>query len=243
MDCLEFRRGLGSDPRGIDATAREHLETCTRCAGAYAHAQAAEARLADALAVPVPQGLADRVLLAQLTGTRQQARVQRRRYAWIAFAAAACLALVIGVADLRYASASLPDLVAAHVSGPEERAAWQQRTPLPATRVLHAFADRGVHLVSVPANIAFVRECPIGRYRSVHMVMPENGAPVSVVYVVDHRVAADGDFRRDGLHGREVTIAHGTLVMLAANADRFDALEHSWRDAIEGPARIAAGSR
>lgn len=243
MDCLELRRGLGIDPRGIDAPAREHLERCPRCAGAYAHAQASEARLAGALSVPVPDGLADRLLLAQLTGTRQQARVHRRRYAWVALATAASLALVIGAVDFRGASASLPDLVAAHVSSPEEHAAWQQRTPLPAMHVLRAFADRGVHLVSVPANIAFVRECPIGRYRSVHMVMPENGAPVSVVYVVDHRIAADGDFRRDGLRGREVTIAHGTLVMLATNAEHFDAIEHSWRDAIEGPAKIAAGSR
>ncbi|MGH8172776.1 MAG: DUF3379 family protein, partial [Rhodanobacteraceae bacterium] len=70
MDCLEFRRLLGSDPRVASAAARAHLETCPRCRDAYARAHAFEGRLSQALSVPVPEGLADRILLHQLTGER-----------------------------------------------------------------------------------------------------------------------------------------------------------------------------
>ena len=41
---------------------------------------------------------------------------------------------------------------------------------------------------------------------------------------------------------QHLTNRWGTLVMVAENASSFDALEHVWRDAIEGPADIAAGS-
>jgi hypothetical protein len=250
MDCLEFRRQLGSDPRTLDRTAREHREGCGFCTDAHERAQAFEARLAGAMAVPVPAGLADRILLAQLTGARQRERVGRSRVAWVALAAAACMLLALGV--LRHPrvpapSASLSDLVAAHVTGPEERAALQLIAPLPADMVRHAFADRGVTLASVPANVAYVSECGIGtgigKLRTVHMVMRQDGKPVSVVYVVQHRADGSQNFKRDGLVGREVPVAQGTLVMLAQDAGRFDALEHAWRNAIEGAPDVAAGSR
>jgi hypothetical protein len=75
------------------------------------------------------------------------------------------------------------------------------------------------------------------------MVMPRDNEPVSVLYFPSYRVAAAQEFTRGTQHGREVRIADGTLIMLAENASAFDALEHTWRDALEGPAQTAAGSR
>jgi len=242
MDCLEFRRLLGTDPRIAGAAAREHLESCPRCRDAYARAHAFEGRLSQALAVPVPEGLADRVLLNQLTGERQR-RATGFRYGWIALAAAASLALAIGLVQRQRASAaSIPDLVVAHVNG-EEKPMLALRTPVASGEVKDAFTNRGVHLASVPEGVSYVAECPVGKYPTVHMVMPRDNQPVSVLYFPNYRVAAAQDFTRGTQHGREVRVADGTLVMLAENTAEFDALEHTWRNALEGPAQTAAGSR
>lgn len=242
MDCLEFRRLLGSDPRVASVAARAHLESCPRCRDAYARAHAFEGRLSQALSVPVPEGLADRILLHQLTGERQRRRTGFR-YGWVALAAAASLALVVGlVVRQRTAAASMPDLVVAHVTG-EEKGALALRTPLPSGEVQSAFADRGIRLASVPDDVSYVAECPVGGHPTVHMVMPRDDEPVSVLYFPNYRAARAGDFSRGTLHGREVRVADGTLVMVAENTAPFDALEHSWRDALEGPAKTAAGSR
>jgi hypothetical protein len=242
MDCLEFRRLLGSDPRVADPAARAHHETCARCQDAYTRAQAFEARLAHALTVAVPEGFADRVLLAQLTGERQRP-ARRFRYGWVALAAAAALVIAVGVVRRESAvGRPLPDLVIAHVNG-EERSALQLRAPVPADQVASAFADRGVHLASVPDGISYVHKCPVGDYRTVHMVMPRNDQPISVVYITHYQAPGVTNFERGTLRGREVPIADGTLVMLSENAASFDSLEHAWRDAIEGPAQTAAGSR
>ena len=240
MDCLEFRRLLGIDPRVTGAEARAHLDTCPRCADAVARAQAFDARIARAMTIAVPEGFADRILLAQLTAERHRPN-RRLRYGWIALAAAACLVVAIGVVRYTRAPASLPDLVVGHVNG-EERNVLGNRTPVSSDDVARAFADRGVPLKSVPAGITYVSECPVGAYRTVHMVMPQDDQPVSVVYVTRHRVPAIAEFERGALHGREVPIADGTLVLLGENASRFDQLEHVWHDALEGTAAIAAGS-
>ncbi len=243
MECLEFRRLLGSDPHASGADAREHLRNCPACAEAQARALAFESVLVRALAVPVPEGLAGRVLLTRLSGARQRERTRRHRTVWAALAVAAGLTLAIGIA--RYPRESVPPLsglVIAHIDG-GEREALKLRKPVAAAAVERAFADRGVTLQSVPAGISYVHECPVGPYRSVHMVMPENDTPVSVLYVVDHRTRNAGDFTGGALHGREIPIASGTLVLAAQATDHFDAIEHLWRDAIEGPAQVAAGSR
>jgi hypothetical protein len=241
MDCLEFRRRLGVDPHANDRQAREHLQSCPFCAEAFARAQAFEARLASALTVTVPDGLADRILLAQLTGERRQRSSRRARLGWIALAVAVSLALAIGLRQRQGAvAAPLAQLVAEHVTGSHEREALSRTAALPAEDVRKAFADRGVALASVPEGVAYVSECPVGDYRTVHMVMPRGGEPVSVLYVVQHRVAAATDFERAGLRGREVPIRDGTLVMLAKDSDSFGALERAWHDAIDGPPGLSA---
>jgi len=241
MDCLEFRRRLGSEPQVVDAEARAHLGGCAACAAAAAAALAFEARLTNALAVAVPGDLASRILAAQRADVVKP-RQPRPRLGWIALAAAASLVLAVGVVRYQREANALPNLVAAHVTSPDEHAALALQAPVPRNEVEQAFADRGVKLAEAPPQVVYVAECGIGRWPSVHMVSAGEGGPVSVVYVVRERAAASKDFHRDGLVAREVPIADGTLFMLAQSGQRFDALEHAWRDAIEGLPKVAAGS-
>ena len=241
MDCLEFRRLIGSDPRVTDPAARAHLEACPRCQEAYARAQAFEARIAQALTIAVPEGFADRVLLTQLTSERRR-RATGFRYGWLALAAAAAMAIGIGIVRHEISGTrTLPELVIEHVTG-EEREALKLREPVPSDQVDRAFADRGVHLASVPAGISYVHKCPVGKYSTVHMVMPRDDQPITVIYVPRYHAPGVTNFERGALRGREVPIADGTLVMLAESATTFDSIEHVWRDALQGPAETAAGS-
>ncbi|HEU4665521.1 MAG TPA: DUF3379 family protein [Dokdonella sp.] len=240
MDCLEFRRRLGSDPGVVDAQARAHMASCTECAALAAEARAFEARLSAALAVEVPDGLVERILDVQRRRTVVPFQ-PRRRLGWIALAAAASVLLAFGVVRLRQAT-GMRAMVAAHVTAPDEHAALAMVTPVPQALVERAFADRGVKLADVPPEVAYVAECPIGRWRSVHMVSAGAGGPVSVVYIVRDRSSKASSFRRAGLVAREVPMADGTLFMLAETDTRFDALEHAWRNALEGLPRVASGS-
>lgn len=72
MNCLEFRRTLGVQPLSTNAEFVAHREQCARCADAHARAQAFERKVERALQVPVPEALADAVLLAQTTAARHE---------------------------------------------------------------------------------------------------------------------------------------------------------------------------
>jgi hypothetical protein len=247
MDCLEFRRRLGSEPHVIDPEARAHLAICAACAALTAEAQAFEARLSAAFSVPLPGGLTERILAAQRADVAAASappsrNIGSRRVGWIALAAAACLVLAFGVVRYQNAAASLPNLVAAHVTSPDERDALALTAAVPTSDIEHAFADRGVKLADTPPPVAYVSECGIGRWRSVHMVAHEADGPVSVIYIAQQRAAEITNVRRAGMATREVPLADGTLFMLAQTDAHFDALEHAWRNAIEGSPKVAAGS-
>lgn len=229
MDCLEFRRQLNIDPHCADAAFARHRQECPRCAEAQQRAIAFEASLRRALQIPVPEQLAESILLTQATRQHRRMRRYARRGGWLALAATAVLAVGIGWHAHAH---SLPSLAVAHVTG-EELPAMKLTADLPAAAVRGAFARRGVELPDVPADISYVQCCPLGRYRTVHMVMPGAKGAVAVLYIVGDRVGERNEFARNGWHGRSVPLAHGTLVLVAHNAERFDRLETVWRNALD----------
>lgn len=86
MNCLEFRRLVLTGPRQITAGQAAHLECCARCAEFAQSVARDEAAIEQAMLVPVPEGLAARVLL------RHRIRGPNR---WSTLALAASLPLAL----------------------------------------------------------------------------------------------------------------------------------------------------
>lgn len=238
MDCLEFRRRLAAEPQSRDPALHAHRVECTACASAWERAQQAERELLDALAIPVPAGLAERILLAQATGERRQ-HMGRRRFA-LALAASLVVAVAGGGLIWRQHDArTLPALAVAHM--PHEIRSLNLTQPIGAPAIAAGFAGRGLHLRGpLPDNVTYVHDCPVGPYHTVHLVSRVDGTSVAVLYVPGQRAAAMQDFHRRGWHGRVVPLQSGILVMLTDRADQrsfdrvADTVAQDWRVAIDG---------
>jgi len=242
MECLEFRRQLGSDPRHESAAMTAHKRECSGCAEAQARALGFELQLRRAMNVAVPMGLADRILLAQTTMERRDTGAQRRR--WFAgVGIAAAIVLAFGAASLWRTSNKIdfPALVADHIRDEPESFASSEPMPVPA--VLQYFDARHVRLAAaLPPGISYAAPCPMGPYKTVHMVMPQADGPVTVFYLAGDRMRERGNFHQAQWVGRNVPMGQGTLVLVAQNTKMFDALEQSWRHSIEGDVNSAVGA-
>jgi hypothetical protein len=242
MECLEFRRQLGSDPRHENAAMTAHKRECAGCSEAQARSLGFEMQLRRAMNVPVPTGLADRILLAQTTLDRRDSGTQRRRwYTGVGIAAALLLALGAGSLWQAHNKVDFPALVADHIR--DEPESFASNEPMPVPAVLQYFDARHVHLAAaLPPGISYAAPCPMGPYKTVHMVMPEADGPVTVFYLAGDRMRDRGDFRQAQWVGRHVPMGEGTLVLVAQNGKMFDALEQSWRHSIEGDVNSAVGA-
>lgn len=242
MNCIEFRRRLGSDPHDREADMLAHRDGCPTCASARERALAFDAELERAMAMPLPEGLADRILLAQTTAERSApalpVRRRGRRMAMAAALAASVALVAFGVYRTQQRATPLGDLVIEHVLHHEPHAI-EARGELAGNLIGAAFASRGVPLATVPDGISYVHECPVGPYRTVHMVMPEGDGAISVVYVADPDRRERRDSTRGTLRAREVPMGNGALVMVAADTRGFERVEKTWRAVLESPDRAA----
>lgn len=93
MSCLDFHREKLADPRRLSAEARAHAQTCASCSAFARSVDEAERNLEQALAAPVPEGLADRIIL--------RSRTRNRTWRAWALAAGIVLAVAAGFAGLR----------------------------------------------------------------------------------------------------------------------------------------------
>lgn len=235
MNCLEFRRELNIHPQSSDADFVAHARECPRCAQAQADALAFEATLGRALSIPPPPNLAESILLAQATQQRRENQRWRRGSGWLALAAAAVLAVGVGWRVTR--AQPLGDAAIAHMLGPEAPA-LAYTVPVADAAVRKAFAERGIDLTNVPADISYVQCCPVGKFKSVHMVMPRANGPVTVMYLVDDHAGQSTDFSHAGWMGRSVPMAHGTLVMIGHDPGQFDQVQQIWNAALQTATRI-----
>lgn len=239
MNCLEFRRWLAVEPASTLAAFAAHGAECVRCAEAWMRAQEFERALAGALAVPVPEGLVERILLRQTTSRRHDRQVERR---FFISRLAAVVVLGVGVAAISYLGwrdgRSLPDAAVAHMS--HEPYALASRTVVSSEEVAATFVRAGVVLAGRPATVNYLRLCYIDGHEAVHMVVQREEGPVTVLFVADRPEQTRTVFARDGLKGRAIPLGQGTLVLLGSDDQSFDALEHGWHQTLGDGALVAS---
>ncbi|MGH8126587.1 MAG: DUF3379 family protein [Rhodanobacteraceae bacterium] len=238
MDCLDFRRRLGSEPQTRDSEFLAHRDACrTGCAESWRRAQRFERRITDALqSVEAPPDLVERVLLAQATARR--ARVRRRSQIGWAVAASLLVAFIVaGYAWYLRANANggaLAGMAIAHVRS--EAYSLTMSHKLGDRKLQSVFADRGLTMRGAPTRAVFAQDCRVGPYKAVHLVLREGGESVTALYVVGHRIAQAQDFHRSGWRGRELPMGAGTLVLLGNDTDGFAAAERAVAAAVLGSA-------
>jgi hypothetical protein len=234
MNHLDFRRRIAAEPLSHDADLMAHRDGCEACMAVWQRAQRFEHVLGEAMSVPMPEGLIDRVLLAQATVVRRRHGVRRRGL--LALAATLVITVAAGGFGWRYVDGlGLPALAVSHMS--VEMASLSLTDTIPTAEVDAGFAGRDVALRGpMPKGVTYVHDCFVGTHRAVHVVTMQGGEPVVALYIPGQRIPARQEFARDGWNGREVPMHDGALVVLARTANQadLDAVEGNWMHAIDG---------
>lgn len=223
MDCSEFRRQLLVDPRAPGMAEAAQHRVCEDAPARLAEALALEQRIDSALAVPVPAGLAERVIAALPSQPTQTPA----RWWPLALAASLLLSALIGWSWLR-APAGGHGLIADSVEHlAHEPYALTRSDEVPAALVERMFAESGIRLATNPSGLTYLNRCPLGGRMSVHMVMAGAQGPVTVMYVPGERVERM-DTRFEMVAVRTLPYASGALVLLAESNRDFDRIEYAW---------------
>ncbi len=229
MNCLEFRRLLGSEPRSRNAIFLLHLKDCASCAEAHARALTREQEIERALEIDPPQGFNERILLRQLTLERTQ-NFQQRRRTWMQVAAA--LLLVVGaVAYWRseYNAPGYEQTMVAHLA--HEGFATSLMTSVPREQIDAAFRRAGLSVVGDLGNITYVALCREGQHSFVHLVEQAPNATYTVMVEPKLKINPK-QIKHQGVFAKSSQAPGAVLTFLSDNESNFSAIENRWQRAL-----------
>jgi len=182
MNCLEFRRYKLADPRHVPDEARAHAAGCPTCAAFAREVDEKETELERALAVPVPEGLAERAIL--------RARSPYRGWRAWALAATVLLAVAFGATQLlrEPSSDQYARLAIEHVVMEPESFTTVRNADAPAFRAV--VEEFGATLEEMPGTIRYIRLCPVEGGYGWHIVFETPQGLATLLLVPGKRLPA-----------------------------------------------------
>lgn len=215
MNCLEFRRSALADPRRLGGEAAEHAAQCPPCKEFLAHALEAEARLAAALRVPVPEGLRARLL---------DRTAAARRPRWFALAASllAALALALALAWPRNDALALAgiDFVVF-----EEAQSIADATPTDMRVLARVARDMGVSLPEQLGEIHYVCVYPFVAGAAHHLLVKSPLGKVTLLLIPDRTAAVRAVGAAYGLEAAVLPARAGSIVIIGESGRSIGRVE------------------
>jgi len=218
MDCLEFRRALYHAPEEPSEDFLAHRAGCAECAAEASRVQVLEAELRRVMEVPVPDGLAARIVFQHTRGARRQVSL---RLAWTAgILLTAGTAGLLGYLYGLDREPALPDAVLAVVT--------RDLTPLTRTATVApplvgtTLAGIGARLQGELSPIFHAKKCNIRGEDGVHLVLQGERGRVTVFLLpnepTNNRLTIDsGRF-----NGLIVPADRGSVVVLGEPGEPLD---------------------
>lgn len=245
MNCLTARRHLSANPQARSEDLLAHLAECEACRTLAARLTRNEALLRDAMAIPVPEQLAERILLRNHIHSRRFTHFSR--FAWIksllhnlrnthqggfALAASAVLAVALSWSLLGTNTPSdWSEVVLAHVISEEN--GQLKPDALVAPDLATVLKNYGLNLAGQLGSVRYVGYCSLPGGRGVHAVVetPDLGEVTLVLPPVGTHAKADAT-QRNGYAAQMLNINQASIGIVTQHPDKIKALTRFVHDQI-----------
>lgn len=226
MNCLDCRRALLTDPSSDAAAVHAHLRECPACARFAAELAAFEPRLHEAMRLPVPERLRERMLFAG-------SMAPRRKWRRLAAAAVLLVGVAIGYGGWQYAVPyrMADDMIAHMAKDPLHR---MPSAPGAGNELAGMAAELGIEFdASLLAQAVRARLCDVQGKRSAHFVIEHDGERVTAFVLPDGAWPRSVDLEKSGLHGRLIQTRHGVIALFAEEKRMLAEVAGMMRGAID----------
>lgn len=218
LTCIEFRQRIGAEPMSRDPGLVRHRLACRTCAEHARGLEVMDLRLMRALALPVPETLAHRIILR---ASSEAMTPPGRR--WHALAAMLGLLAVGIAAGLLWRT---PEAVATPLSvdalahlhhEPDTHA--PTAVQVAHTRVREVLVRGGAEPVDLDAlgAVSYARLCPFRGHLVPHLVFQGADGPVTVFVLKHERVSGPTSFAEGGWRGVILPTGTGSIAIIGVD--------------------------
>jgi len=212
MNCLDYRRRLLAGTGESDAM-RVHRLQCAGCAGEWREQGAFEEALGEALRVPVPDGLAERMAFAHAR--------RRRRF----LAAAATIALAAGAGGYAWLARQDPLALACIDFVMKEEAKSIMLGPMARDRARAALAGTlPLESIERVGQIKHVGPCPFNGVNAYHVVLMVPQGKVTLLVMPGYRMEGHRQAAKEGMRAMVMPSGDGSYGIIGTDAAVVDSV-------------------
>ena len=224
MNCLKFRHHLLTTPLTESAEFVQHLASCPKCANEATRARQFEAQLLTAVSIEAPEGLQARILLAQTHDKPQPARLLRPQ--WLAMVASLLIAVGI-TAWLGYDRGNSPDQpldlkasVLDHINSEIDH--LHENRNLQQEQIAGLLDPLGIKMEKGLGRVNYAGRCTIRRHSGIHLVIPGQQGPVTILLMPDEYVKDSLVLRSSRFSGVIVPTDYGSMAVIGEQGEALD---------------------
>ncbi|MCG7571018.1 DUF3379 domain-containing protein [Pseudoalteromonas sp. CNC9-20] len=234
MDELEFRRRLFAHPNTKDKDVLEFAEQSPERKQLVNELKQLDKELVEAMQVPVPDNLADKIIFNQTMGEQSDqrsgnnpaAKQTKPKTPWyIAIAASVVIAFTGVLYQLMSPTLSIGEHALAHVY--HEIDALSVNEEIALDEVNLRLSELGGHLDELPGAITYARYCNFKGQKGLHLVFQSDFGPMTVFIVPSaNDYLGDVHFNDQRFAGRVSHFPQGDAILVAmaqAPVDEYQA--------------------
>lgn len=222
MDELTFRRTIYADPYTRDPDVVEAAKKDPKKQAFWEEIRAMEASLEQAMDIPVPDDLADKLILRQ---SMNDFRQQKKRKPWyLALAASVVLASVLSVTMLMQGTGDLKSDVFAHMSHMEYELNKGANVTLDS--VNSKLATYNGQLSEGLGEIVSANYCYLGSIKSLHLIVKgKNGLASLFVMPSAITESIDDTFSNEQYAGSSFLLESAKVIVVGESGSQVEDLQ------------------
>ena len=215
MDDLQFRRSIIADPKSRDAEAKKAIKNDPAKQKFAQEIDALDDKIAQAMNIPVPDDLYNKLILRQTMASHQQQKSKTR----VRLAMAASVAFVMGLTInfMMFSSTykNLGDYAIAHVNHEAMHFSNNDKPTVTLASLNDKMAAFKGSFDSTFGTLIFADYCRFDGSKSLHLVFQGQSSPVNIFILPDdENMEFIANFADDKLQGKSLHFNHSNIVVV-----------------------------
>ncbi len=229
MDDLNFRRAIYADPKTQNAEVLAAMKTDEKKKKFSQELSQLDEKIMQAMQVPVPDGLCDKLILRQSLANHQVYKRKTRIHLALAASVAIIGGLVLNFMQFSSAYNNLGDYALAHVYHEQGHFNNDSTTQVSLTNLNNKMATSDGNSKKSLGKLLFADYCRFDGMKSLHLVYQGATSPVTVFIVPkDEQLNFTPNFNDKKLFGSSIEFKHSNVIVVA---DKNESLSQ-WKKSI-----------
>lgn len=230
MDELQFRRSIYADPHTKDEDIAKAKASDLGKQKFAKEIEQLDQRIANALKVPVPDDMAQKLILRQALQSHQQQKKKKRVH--LALAASVVFAIGLTVNFLQFSSSytNVADYAFAHTSHEAQNFSNNDKNTVTLASLNQKMATFHGQFTQALGELIFADYCRFDGMKSLHLVFKGDNSPVNVFVIpVNDHLAFTKSFSNNELQGVSEQFKDANIIVVG---DKNESLQ-KWQQSIK----------